>query len=311
MEERYYGRARQPESKKTFRLLIFFVLLAVAVASGFYGLQQAYTVKTLQSDLTKLEDRLTLLEDENIMLRERYDQIDEENKELQELNDSLLDENKMLRSSTIKTHGNRETSLVAITIDDGYGKEIIEQALDCLKEHSVLATFFPIGEAVKYSPEVWQRAVEEGHELGNHTYRHAFLTTISEDQVRDELNRWQETVDEALGYPYKTLFFRPPGMDGYTSGQISGARRYHEIIAEAGMFAVLWDVELIYALSNRPYTPDSVADHVLTNAKGGSIVLLHFTPNDIAALPEILSGLRRRGLEPCSLSELLLAEPRT
>lgn len=297
MEERYYGRARKPKSKKTFRLLIFFVLLFVSVISVLYGLQQAYTVKTLQSDLAELEDRLILLE--------------EKNKELQELNDSLLDENRMLRSSTIKTHGSRETNLVAITIDDGYGKELIEQALDYLKEHDVQATFFPVGEAVKNSPEVWQRAVEEGHELGNHTYRHTFLTTISEDQAKDELNRWQETVDEALGYPYKTLFFRPPGMDGYTSGQISSARRYHEIIAEAGMFAVLWDIELFNALRNRPYTPANIADHVLTNARGGSIVLLHFKPSDIAALPDILSGLRRRGLEPCSLSEMLLAEPRT
>lgn len=297
MEERYYGRARQPKSKKPFRLLIFFILLVAALASGFYGLRQAYTVKTLQSDLAKFEDRLTLLE--------------EKNQELQELNDTLLEENRMLRSSTIKTHGSRNTNLVAITIDDGYGKELIEQALDHLKEHNVLATFFPVGEAVKNSPEVWRRAVEEGHELGNHTYRHTFLTTISENQARDELNRWQETVDEALGYPYKTLFFRPPGMDGYTSGQISSARRYHEIIAEAGMFAVLWDIELFNALSSRPYTPANIADHVLTNARGGSIVLLHFKPSDIAALPEILSGLRRRGLEPCSLSELLLAEPRT
>jgi peptidoglycan-N-acetylglucosamine deacetylase len=311
MVERYRGRTKQPKSKAAARVVIFIILLSLTAVSAFYGLQQSFAARGLQSDLASFEERLKLLEEENRTLREQYDQISEENESLLEINESLLNENRMLRSSTIKTHGSRETNLVAITIDDGYGKEIVELALDYLKEHGVLATFFPVGEAVKYSPEVWQRAVEEGHELGNHTYRHTFLTTISEDQARNELNRWQETVDEALGYPYKTLFFRPPGMDGYTSGQISSARRYHEIIAEAGMFAVLWDIELFNALSSRPYTPANIADHVLTNARGGSIVLLHFKPSDIAALPEILSGLRRRGLEPCSLSELLLAEPRT
>jgi peptidoglycan-N-acetylglucosamine deacetylase len=311
MQERYSGRAKQPKSKAATRLVIFIVLLALTIISAFYGLQQSFAARGMQSDLANFEERLILLEEENKTLREQYDQISEENESLLEINESLLNENKMLRSSTIKTHDSRETNLVAITIDDGYGKEIVELALDYLKEHGVLATFFPVGEAVKYSPEVWQRAVEEGHELGNHTYRHALLTTISEDQARDELNRWQETVDEALGYPYKTLFFRPPGMDGYASGQRSGARRYHEIIADAGMFAVLWDVELIYALRNEAYTSARVAEYVIANARGGSIVLLHFTPYDIAALPEILSGLRRRGLEPCSLSELLLAEPRT
>ncbi len=311
MEEIYSGRTKQPKNKAATRLAIFIVLLALTAVSAFYGLQQSFAAKELQSDLAKLEERLTLLEEENRTLRELYDQISEENELLLEINESLLDENKMLRSSTIKNHGSRETNLVAITIDDGAGPELIGKTLDHLKEHNVRATFFPIGSWVAYSPDIWKRAVEEGHELGNHTYSHAFLTTISEDRTRDELNRWQEAVDEALGYPYKTLFFRPPGMDGYASGQRSGARRYHEIIADAGMFAVLWDVELIYALRNEAYTSARVAEYVIANARGGSIVLLHFTPYDIAALPEILSGLRRRGLEPCSLSELLLAEPRT
>ena len=72
------------------------------------------------------------------------------------------------------------------------------------------------------------------------------------------------------------------------------------------MFPILWDVELVYALRNEVATPSRITEHVLENARGGSIVLLHFTPNDITALPDILAGLRRRGLEPCSLSELLL-----
>ncbi|MDZ4132920.1 MAG: polysaccharide deacetylase family protein [Dethiobacteria bacterium] len=311
MEEIYSGRTKQPRNKAATRLVIFIVLLAITVTSAFYGLQQSFAVKGLQSDLAKFEERLTLLEEENRTLRELYDQISEENESLLEINESLLNENKMLRSSIIKNHGSRDTNLVAITIDDGAGPELIGKTLDHLKEHNVRATFFPMGSWVAYSPDIWKRAVEEGHELGNHTYSHAFLTTISEDRIRDELNRWQEAVDEALGHPYKTLFFRPPGMDGFTSAGSSRTKRYQEIIADKGMFAVLWDVELVYALRNEAYTSARVAEHVLANARGGSIVLLHFTPTDIAALPEILSGLRRRGLEPCSLSELLLTEPRT
>jgi len=302
MDNNYLGRPKQPKKKSIARLIIFFILLAAIAALAVFGMDQYLAVQALQSDLESLEERLMKFEEENEMLWQLYDEINEENEKLRE-------ENRMLRSSIIINHGNRNTNKVAITIDDGAPADLINRTLDYLKQYNVQATLFPMGSWVEREPEVWRRAVAEGHELGNHTYSHAFLTTISEERIREELNRWQESIDEALGYSYQTYFFRPPGMYGFTSPQSSQTKRFQEIIAEKGMFAILWDVELVYALRNEVASPARITDHVLRNARGGSIVLLHFTPNDITALPDIISGLRARGLEPCSLSELLLAEP--
>ncbi|MBM4235857.1 MAG: hypothetical protein FJ152_05230 [Firmicutes bacterium] len=303
MANNYYGRS--PKKKKSgFRLFLFLILLLALAGVTLFSFSQYLALRSLRSDLDRLEEQLKNIEDENRMLWDQYDQVVEENEKLRE-------ENFMLRSSTVINHGNRNTNLVAITIDDGAGPELIGRTLRILKDNQVTATFFPMGSWVELHPEVWKEAVEDGHELGNHTYSHAFLTTVSDERVKEELNRWQEAVDSALGYQYQTYFFRPPGMDGFTSPQGSTAKRYKEIIANKGMFAVLWDVELVYALRNEAYTTARIIEHILANAKGGSIVLLHFTENDIAALPDIISGLRRRGLEPCSLSELLLAEMQT
>lgn len=303
MANNYYGRS--PKKKKSgFRLFLFLILLLALAGVTLFSFSQYLALRSLRSDLDRLEEQLKNIEDENRMLWDQYDQVVEENEKLRE-------ENFMLRSSTVINHGSRNTNLVAITIDDGAGPELIGRTLRILKDNQVTATFFPMGSWVELHPEVWKEAVEDGHELGNHTYSHAFLTTVSDEQVKEELNRWQEAVDSALGYQYQTYFFRPPGMDGFTSPQGSTAKRYKEIIANKGMFAVLWDVELVYALRNEAYTTARIIEHILANAKGGSIVLLHFTENDIAALPDIISGLRRRGLEPCSLSELLLAEMQT
>jgi len=296
-----YRNNRQPKSKSGVRIFLFLLLLALIIILGIFSYTQYLGIQALQSDLETVRNNLNQLEAENQQLRQNYDEIIEENKILRE-------ENHMLRSSTVVNHGNRDTNKVAITIDDGSGPELIKQTLAHLRDHDVKATFFPMGSWVELYPEVWQQAVEEGHELGNHTYSHAFLTTISEDRVKDELTRWQESVDEALGYNYKTLFFRPPGMDGFTSLNNNKTKQLQGIIADKGMFPILWDVELVYALRNEVYTTARIIEHVLANAKGGSIVLLHFTHNDIAALPAILSGLRNRGLEPCSLSELLLVD---
>ncbi len=300
MNNGYYGRPRKSKKKSGLRFFIFILLLLALAVLGFFNFTQYLALQSMRSDLQRIGEQLELIEDENRMLWEQYDQIVEENLKLRE-------ENHMLRSSTVINHGNRSTNLVAITIDDGAGPDLIGKTLRILRDHDVRATFFPMGSWVDSAPEVWKQAVEEGHELGNHTYSHAFLTTISEDRVKEELNKWQNAVDNALGYNYQTYFFRPPGMDGFTSPQSSTAKRYKEIIADKGMFAILWDVELVYALRNEVSTPARITEHVLSNAKGGSIVLLHFKENDITALPDILAGLRRRGLEPCSLSELLLA----
>jgi peptidoglycan/xylan/chitin deacetylase (PgdA/CDA1 family) len=297
----YQGRSGQPQKKPVARMILFFLMLAALLALAVFSAGQYLALQTMQTEFNSLEESIQNIEAENRMLREQYDEIVEENNMLRE-------ENYMLRSSVIINHGSRDTKKVAITIDDGAGAEFIGKTLDKLRELDVRATLFPMGSWVDHSPEVWARAVEEGHELGNHTYSHAFLTTISEDRIVEELDRWQESVDNALGYHYPTLFFRPPGMDGFTSAGSSRTKRFQEIIAGKGMVAVLWDVELVYALRNEVSTPARITSHVLANARGGSIVLLHFTPNDIAALPDIIHGLRRYGLEPCSLSELLLAD---
>ncbi|MBW6463854.1 MAG: polysaccharide deacetylase family protein [Dethiobacteria bacterium] len=301
MADYSYRSNRQPKSKSGSRIFLFLVLLVIIAALGIFSFTQYLAIQSLQSDLELFRENLNQVETENQQLRQRYDDIIEENEKLRE-------ENHMLRSSTIINHGNRDTNKVAITIDDGAGPELINQTLAHLRDYDVKATFFPMGSWVERYPEIWQQAIEDGHELGNHTYNHAFLTTISEDRVREELTHWQEAVDEALGYNYKTLFFRPPGMDGFTSINSNKTKQLQEIIANKGMFPILWDIELVYALRNESYTTARVTEHVLANARGGSIVLLHFTHIDIAALPAILSGLRNRGLEPCSLSELLLVD---
>ncbi len=267
-----------------------------------FSATQYLTVQAMQREMQSLEEKFDEVRQENKRLQEQYEEVYEENEKLRK-------ENRMLRSSTVIEHGNRETNKVAITIDDGAGAELISRTLDYLKAHDVRATLFPMGSWVDHAPEVWQRAVEEGHELGNHTYSHPFITRISEEKVREELKGWQESVENAVGEPYRTLFFRPPYGDGFMSGQGHHKERLQEIIAEKGMFPVLWDVELIYALRNEAYSSARITEYVLANARGGSIVLLHFNEEDINALPDIITGLRNRGLEPCSLSELLLAEP--
>jgi len=302
-KNQYTSNAKPAKKKSTARLLIILFLLAATTVLAVFSVSQYLAIQALQDNLDSLEEKFEEVEQKKTRLEEQYEEIYEENEKLRE-------ENKMMRSETIINYGNRETNKVAITIDDGAGEELTHRVLDIFKEYDMQATLFPKGNIVENQPEVWRRAVEEGHELGNHTYSHPFITKLSEEQVREELTAWQDSVDEAIGSSYRNLFFRPPYGDGFLSNNSQQRDKIQQIVAEKGMFTILWDIELIYALGDH-YTKERVVEHVLANAKGGSIVLLHFNNQDIAALPDIITGLRERDLEPCSLSELLLAEPQT
>lgn len=305
MSNNYYRRQSKTRKKSGFRVFMFLILLLALAGLGLFSFTQYLALQSLRSGVIRLEEQLQNIEDENRMLWEQHDKVVEENEKLRE-------ENFMLRSSTVIRSGIRDTNKVAITIDDGYGNTLILQALEHLRNYTVKATFFVLGECIRNEPDIWRQAAEEGHELANHTYSHRYLTTMSDESIINELNGWQEEVESALGYAYSTYFFRPPGMDGFFSSQADRTKRYLNIIANKGMFAVLWDVDPFSGLGGwGTAPPDVIADYVLANTRGGSIVLLHFKDNEIAALPHIITGLRQRGFEPCSLSELLLAEPQT
>jgi len=301
MEDEYKTRSSQSKERKKSGSTKVIVILAIVAIAGFaFGISQFIMMMSVRSDLQALEEKLIEVEEKKVRLQDQYDEIYEENQELR-------DENKMLRSSRVIEHGSREIDKVAITINNGAQVELIERALDYLDEYDVQVTFFPMGSWVESEPEVWLRAVRDGHELGNSTYSHPLLTRVSTERVIEEIEGWEQAIEDALGEPYQTLFFRPPYGDGFLPGQGYRGGEVHEIIAEKGMFPVLWDLELIYALRNEPYTPERVAEYVINNARGGSIILLHFNPQDIAALPDILEGLRERDLTPCTLSEMLVA----
>lgn len=210
--------------------------------------------------------------------------------------------------SNVKTASNR----LAITIDDNTDK----RTLNILQEKNVRVTFFPIGYAISKNPNLWKRAVAEGHELGNHTWSHAWITRLESAALKNELSKWQEAVEKAVGYNYPAIWFRPPYLDGFTNW-----RRTKEIrtaLSSGGYITVLWDIETGYALYSKrgPQQagpnpgPKAVANYVVNRAKPGSIILLH-GGRDILALPSIIDGLRARGLQPVTLTDLIKNTPPT
>jgi len=299
MIEGSYRRSRHNKSKVPSRTLIFAALVVVILILGVISLIQFFSGRSLRSEIEEIREGITQLEEENKSLQHQYNEILEEN-------ETLRKENHMLRSSEVISHGSRDSGKVALTIDDGGRSDIMEPVLQCLAEENTRATFFVLGTWLELEPELWSRVVEEGHDLGNHTYSHRYLTDMNTDEINAELDLWQELANEAVGRSYKTYFFRPPGLEGFYENQSEQRSQYLDIVADKGMFVTLWDVDHFYGLGGGNMPAERIAEYVVDNARSGSIILLHCRENDLAALPAIIRGLRDEGLEPCSLSELLL-----
>ena len=139
--------------------------------------------------------------------------------------------------------------------------------------------------------------VERGHELANHSYTHINLSGLSIEDVRRELTRSNDAIDEIAGQ--LPVFFRSPFLAN--GGYIS------QVAEELGMSII--NADAIGEDWNN-ITPQQIADNVLRNISEGSIILLHeqFSLTETRtkeALPIIFEELANRGYRVVTLSELV------
>ena len=197
---------------------------------------------------------------------------------------------------------------IALTFDDGPDPQWTPKILDILKEKGVHATFFIIGENGAAYPRLVQRALAEGHDLGNHTFTHPNLGETPNGVAALELNATQRLIEALTGR--STRLCRPPylGDAEPTSAEeiapMQEAERLGYLIVGLKVDPDDWQ---------KP-APDLIVERVVAQAtdpdpeKRGQVVLLHDAGGDraatVAALPKLIDALRAKGFEFATVSEL-------
>ena len=197
------------------------------------------------------------------------------------------------------SRGTPNQKLVALTFDDGPAPDTPE-FIRVLRQYHAPATFFVITEQLKDFGDATREAVRNGFEVGDHTVNHQMLATLGKaDQEHEIIDGVKQMT--AAGIPAPQLF-RPPGnsFDDTTLGIL---RRQH-------LLMTLWDVDTNdYKL---PGTP-AIVQTALSQARPGSIILMHDGggPRDqtLAAVPQIIKGLRARGFRLVTVPELVFSDP--
>ncbi len=192
---------------------------------------------------------------------------------------------------------------VALTFDDGPDPLWTPKILEILKAANVKAAFFVVGANAERYPGLVRRIVEEGHEIGNHTYYHPNLALCWPEHIRLELNATQLLIQSLTGRA--TTLFRPP----------YAADTQPSVISELTPLQMAQELNYLCVLENidpqdwaRPGA-DVILQRVKQQRHDGSIILLHDAGGDrsqtVQALPEIIEYLKARGDNVVPLSRLL------
>lgn len=197
----------------------------------------------------------------------------------------------------ILVRGNTDLREVAFTFDDGPKPEIARELLNILGREGVRATFFVVGKQVEQHPELVRRMMNEGHEVGNHTFNHPRLDGMSPERIRAEIASCDKAILKATGA--RSNLFRPPGM------------RYDDVVIDAAQalnyVTVHWNT---VARDFGKVDSSDIAERVIKNAKPGGVILLHGHPETLKALPEIIRDLRGKGYRFVTVTQMLARLPR-
>ncbi len=238
--------------KKRNRQIIYCIFLAVLILMGLF--------------LKKKSDRIQAVNSQNAVSEQAGEKMDQ--KQAEEL---------PLR--------------VALTFDDGPHRIYTKNLLDGLRERGVKATFFVVGENIPGNEDLIRQMEADGHLIGNHTYDHADISKLSDEENCRELQKTSDLVKEITGHG--TAYVRPPfgnwkdTMDCRTS-----------------MISVKWTID---TLDWKSKNVTEIMGKVMQQISDHDIILMHdYYETSVEAALQIVDRLLEEGCEFVTVEDLIL-----
>jgi peptidoglycan/xylan/chitin deacetylase (PgdA/CDA1 family) len=197
--------------------------------------------------------------------------------------------------------GRTDQPKVALTFDDGPDPEITPAVLDILAQYDARATFFVIGRYLDKHRALGERMHRAGHEIGNHSWNHSpFQNFYPASGHGTEIDRCSQLIQSVTQSKREPLYRPPVGLKSPAMARAAHKRNL-EVVA--------WS---IHSRDTMTRNPRAIASGVVNRIGPGDIVLLHdghdreqhHRPRILEALPLLLQGLRDRGLQSVTVSEL-------
>jgi peptidoglycan/xylan/chitin deacetylase (PgdA/CDA1 family) len=196
---------------------------------------------------------------------------------------------KQIGGIKLKTEIVPDQPMVALTFDDGPSSVYTPAILDILNEHNSSGTFFVLGTEAEQHPEILQRMVNEGHEIGNHSYSHLNFTLLNDAELTYQVETPQVIVERITGKVPTIL--RPPY--GFFND---------EVIQKIPFPIVLWSVDTVDWQSRNA---DYIYNIIINNVKDGDFILMHdIYESTLEAVRRIVPELINQGYQLVTVSEM-------
>ena len=183
---------------------------------------------------------------------------------------------------------------VALTFNIGWGDKQAEPILDLLKEEKVNATFFLAGSWAERHPDLVNRMIKEGHEIGILGYDYMDYSEVKDEKIKQDLSK-ASTAFEKLKVENISLTRAPTGH--FNQSTLTITNQYHYTLVHWSIDSKDW---------TNPGTEQIIKN--VSSAKKGDIILLHASDSarqTEKALPSILDGMRNKNLKFVTVSEMI------
>ena len=238
--------------KKRNRQIIYCIFLAVLILMGLF--------------LKKKSDRIQAVNSQNAVSEQAGEKSD------QELAEEL-------------------PPRVALTFDDGPHRIYTKNLLDGLRERGVKATFFVVGENIPGNEDLIRQMEADGHLIGNHTYDHADISKLSDEENCRELQKTSDLVKEITGHG--TAYVRPPFGNWKDT-----------MDCRISMISVKWTID---TLDWKSKNVTEIIGKVMQQVSDHDIILMHdYYETSVEAALQIVDRLLEEGYEFVTVEDLIL-----
>lgn len=197
-----------------------------------------------------------------------------------------IPEGEISRSNTSKKQ-------LIFTFDCGSGINSVAQILEVAKKHNVKLTFFATGKFAEKYPDTIKKISAAGHEIFNHTYSHSHLTQITDEEIKNELEKADKIISDLIGKTTQP-YFRPPYGDRN--------QNVLDIAKQSGFYSVYWTFDALDWMPDK--TAEQVKQQIYSKISPGAIILMH-VGDDITGniLDEVFIKVENEKYEIASLTE--------
>ena len=176
-----------------------------------------------------------------------------------------------------------QEKVIYLTFDDGPHPEATYFVLNTLKDYNAKATFFCIGKNVLDQPDLYERIITEGHEVGNHTFNHLNGWKTADSVYMEDIAKAKKYIDSSL--------FRPP------YGKITPFQLRLLAKEKFKLTPIMWTV--LSGDFDAKLSKESCLENVLTAANNGSIIVFHDSQKALVnlqfVLPKVLNYFKQKG----------------